>query len=200
MPQSYITETLVAAFPNISVALFTEAKHLAETIGVNSRLFAECILDLELLGGFKRAVEFTKDKALVSAYMDAIIFEVTGEDPSKVPSELEFKTGGTEKYRGLAKYTMAEVHFNVSSPHAWLFGKEYSQIKTGNALDFANVAGVGTFVPNILETGDVLFELIVDLSTLRFDGSGESLTLERILRSLDAVRAQQVCARWTRNK
>jgi hypothetical protein len=199
MPQNYTTETLIAALPNISVALFTEAKQLAKTIGVHSELFAECILDLELVGGFKKAVEFTKSKALASAYMDSIIIEVTGKDPRKVPSELEFKTCGTENYRGIAKYTRAEAHFNVSSPHAWLFGKEYSHLKTGNAMDFAYVAGVGAYVPSILETGDVLFELIVDLSSLRLDGSRESLTLEKILRSLDADRAQQVCARWTKN-
>lgn len=198
MPQNDITETLVAALPNISAALLAEAKQLAKKIGLKSELFAECILDLELFGGFKSALEFTEDKTLASAYMDAIIFEATGKDPSKIPSEMEFQTGGTEKYRGIAKYAMAGTYIKASSPQAWLFGKEYSYMKTGNSMDFAHVAGVRAFVPSILETGDVLFELIVELAALRFDAPQESLTLEKVLRSIDADRAQEVCARWTK--
>jgi hypothetical protein len=147
MPQNRITESLIAALPNISDALISEAKKTAKTLEVDDYLFVECVLDLELLGGFNKAIEFTRDKGLASAYVDAIIFSLTTSDPSAVPSEMEFKVGGTEKYRGIAKYAMAKDHYNVSFPEAWLFGKEYSQLKSGNAMDFAYVASAGAVVP-----------------------------------------------------
>jgi hypothetical protein len=195
-PQNQTSSTLIAALPNLSLILLTEARSFAKRLGVNSELLAECILDFELLGLFNKVLEYTHDKALASLYVDSVIFEATGKEPSGVPSSAEFQLGGTENYRGIAKYMKAPDYFHVSSPQAWLLGKEYSRIKTGNALDFAYGAGVAIFVPLILETGAITFEIIEELGTLSPDTDSRGLTLEKALRSIDPNKAEKICSKW----
>lgn len=163
---------------------------------MKSVALSECILDLELLSIFNKTLEYAQDKALASIYVDAIIFEATGKEPGGVPSREEFEFGGTEKYRGIAKYGAAPNYFKVSSPYAWLFGKEYSRIKTGSAMDFAYVAAVRTFVTHILETGALAFEIIEELGTFRPSRPQNGLTLEEAMRSIDPSKAEKVCSKW----
>jgi hypothetical protein len=158
MPPTPITETLITVLPGLSSALLSEAQISAKVLSLEDRRFVMCILDLELFGGFNKALEFTHDDELASIYIDAIVFNLTAEDPSRVPSEMDFRLGGTENFRGIAKYAKAKDYFNVSFPEAWMFGKEYSQIKTGNALDFAYVASVSPVVVTIIEKGALLFQ------------------------------------------
>lgn len=139
-PQDRVTEALVTAFPAICGALLDGAKKNAERIGLTDALFVQCIIDLELLGGFDIVVGFTGDNRLASAYIDAIVFDLTGKNPSIIPSETELWSGGTEKYRGVAKYIMAKDSFQLPRPEAHLFGKEYSQIRTGSPADLAEIA------------------------------------------------------------
>lgn len=158
LPQDRVAETLLAAFTQLCATLVKESKSSAKTLGVDDPQFAECVLDLLLLGGFDKVFEFARDKALASAYIDAIVFNVTNSNPSEIPDDLEFEIGGTERYRGIAKYALAKDHYKLAFPEAWLFGKEYSMLKSGNANDFAYVASVGPVVTTIMKTGALIFE------------------------------------------
>jgi hypothetical protein len=199
IPQNQITKTLIEALPNLSLLLLTESRDFAKRLGMKSVLLSECILDLELLSVFNKALEFTQDKALASACVDAIIFEATGREPSGVPGREQFEFGGTENYRGIAKYVMAPDYFKVPSPNAWLFGKEYSRIKTGSALDIAHIAGVRAFVTRILETGALAFEIIEELGAIRPSRPQSGLTLEEAMRSIDPDKANAFCLKWMNN-
>jgi hypothetical protein len=158
MPKSDVTIALLTAISKLTKNLYSEANTHARALGVKDHMFAECVLDLELLGGFDKVLLFTGDKALASTYIDAIVFMATNKNPSELPTELEFRSLGTEHYRGIAKYAMAGTYFNVSNPVAWLFGKEYSKIKTGNANDFAYVAPIGPSALTIQRTGAIIVE------------------------------------------
>lgn len=157
MPKTQITETLIAALPQLSAELFFEAQRAAKELDLNDVKFVECILDLELVGGFDKILEFTGDKRLASAYVDAIVLSLTG-GTCTLPSEMEFRDGGTEAHRGIAKYVAAGDYIDVSFPEAWLFGKEYSQIKSGNAKDLGNIASVAPVVVIILKAGATIFQ------------------------------------------
>lgn len=158
MPQDHITETLITELPAISKRLRSEAAQSAKILGLNDPRFVDCILDLELFGGFDKVLEFTQDKALASAYIDAIVFSTTSGDPGAIPTDIEFQEGGTEDYRGIAKYEMAKEHFKLAAPEIWLFGKEYSSIETGNAKDFAYVASIGPAARTIMGDGALIFQ------------------------------------------
>jgi hypothetical protein len=182
-----------AAFSSISSSLLSETGKLAQDLGLSDRLFVECVLDLELAGGLDKTVEFTGDKALASAYIDAIVFDLTGKDPSALPSDLEFQEGGTEGYRGVAKYAMTRRYFNIPSPEAWLFGKEYSRIKTGNAKDLAQIAFIRPAFSVIIETGASIFEQMLSRRKLdeRAPVAGKpekALTFEELRRMQQADR------------
>jgi hypothetical protein len=194
IPQTKVTKTLIAALPNLSLALITEARRFAGLMGANSELLAECILDLELLGGFERVVKYTNDRELASALIDAVVFEVTGKDPSNVPGDEDIKINGTQRYRGIIKYKIAQAKFGIE--RAWLFGKEYSWIRSGNAMDIAYVGAVREFAAHILQTGALLFDLIDEMGTVGRLGNDEALPLEKVLSSIDRNRANEVCARW----
>jgi hypothetical protein len=192
-PPDFVTETLIAAFPSLSASLFSEAGKLAQGLGLNDHLFVECVLDLELVGGLDKVVEFAGDKALASAYVDAIIFDLTDKNPSAVPSELEFQEGGTERYRGIAKYAMAADYFRVPSPGAWLFGREYSGIKTGNAKDLAQIVSARPAFSVILKAGasifeHMLFERMLDWSTPSVGKPEKALTFEELKAAVQTTR------------
>ena len=142
LPQNSVTTKLITALPSLADALHHEAKKQAETLRSSDALLAECLLDLELVGGFDRIVGFTNDNDLASIYVDAIIFCATNKNPGGIPDEMEFKATGTEQYHGIAKYSLAAKYFKVGDPIAWLFGKEYSKIVTGSPNDLAYVAPV----------------------------------------------------------
>jgi len=157
-PQSEVTSKLVAVLPSLAKELYLEAKNWAQNLGLNSSLLAECVLDLELVGGFDSVAIFTKDMDLSSLYIDAIVFAATGKDVSGIPDEWEYRSTdirdpGTEKYRGIAKYSLGEkYYFNEGDPDAWLFGKEYSRIVTGSA-DITHIVSVSIATLRIRKHG-----------------------------------------------
>jgi hypothetical protein len=133
MPQNDVTSKLVTALPNLADELYSEARNWVKTLKLSNSLLAECVLDLELVGGFDSVATFTKDMELASLYIDAIVFAATGKTAGGIPDEWEYRDTGTENYRGIAKYSLAEQYYNVADPEAWLFGKEYSRIAIGSA-------------------------------------------------------------------
>jgi hypothetical protein len=143
LPEKDVTVKLVSALPSLARELLSEARKQAKALRSQNSLLVECVLDLELVGALDRVAKFTNDYDLASIYVDAIVFEATNKGPSGIPADLEFKATGTEQHRGIAKYSVAEKYFNVGDPCAWLFGKEYSKIMTGSALDIAYVTPVG---------------------------------------------------------
>src|SRR5271167_4344312 len=142
------TTHLVKVLPSLAVALYSEAEQHARRltepqIGPDRRrLLAECILDLELFGGFDAAVEYTGDGGLASCYIDAVLFEATGKEASVEPTEAQYRDEGTHMCRGIAKYVKAEDYCKMPDPVGWLFGKEYSAILADSAKNFAYVAAV----------------------------------------------------------
>lgn len=64
MSKNHMTETVIAALPRISNSATYEAQRIARPLDLNDAQLVECILDLELLGGFDKALEFTRAKDL----------------------------------------------------------------------------------------------------------------------------------------
>jgi hypothetical protein len=104
-------------------------------------LLRECIFDLELVGGLDEVVAYTGDIGLASCYIDAVLFQATGKEPTE-PTEAQYLCEGTHTCRGLAKYSNAKDYFKVSDPAGWLFGKEYAAILSGSAKDIAVISAV----------------------------------------------------------
>jgi hypothetical protein len=105
-------------------------------------LLTACVLDLEMAYAFQSVREHTGDSALSSCYIDAVIFQATGNEASDYPSEMQYRVEGTQACRGIGKYQRAKNHFSVADHDGWLFGKEYSAIATGSALDVALISGI----------------------------------------------------------
>ena len=159
LPGNETNWKLIAALPDLADALYSEARKAARQLDSLNSLLVECILDLELVGGFEKISGFTSDFELASIYVDAIVFQATDKNPSGVPSEVEFRISGTENYRGITKYSLASKFFNVADPVAWLFGKEYSKIKSGDANNFAYVAPTGPLSLTIRQNGAWITQL-----------------------------------------
>lgn len=191
-PQDRVTEALVTAFPAICGALLDGAKKNAERIGLTDALFVQCIIDLELLGGFDIVVGFTGDNRLASAYIDAIVFDLTGKNPSIIPSETELWSGGTEKYRGVAKYIMAKDSFQLPRPEAHLFGKEYSQIRTGSPADLAEIAAGSSAAALIFQTGKSVFHhfLAEPIPPVPHEEE-KAITVEELMAAVEAKRREK---------
>lgn len=143
-------EHLLEAHADLTCALYADAKETAAKILVagkvevapdRRRLLTECVLDLELVSAFSVVKEYTGEPALASCYVDAVVLEATGAEPSGAPTESEYRDTGTYRYRGIAKYTGSKEYFKMADPAAWLFGTEYAAI-SGNAKDPAYIAAV----------------------------------------------------------
>lgn len=191
IPQNSVTDVLVRVFPKICDAVLTGAERSAAWIGLRDSLFEECIIDLELMGGFGTVLEFASDKALASAYVDAVVFDLTGKNPSVVPSDAEIWSGGTEKYRGIAKFVMARHCFRLPRPEAHLFGKEYSQIRTGNSADLAEIAVGSSAASRILGFGKAIFDHFLFGPGNPLPPEEEVWSLDELLLELKAKRSEK---------
>ena len=142
------TRRLIKSLPGLAVVLRHKAKQHSKKIASSQlgygqrQLLAECIIDIELLGGFDEVLKFTGDAGLASCYIDAVLFEATGKEPGAEPTEAQYRDEGTQVYRGVAKYARVKDHFRVPDPVGWLFGKECSAILSGSAKDVAYIAAV----------------------------------------------------------
>jgi hypothetical protein len=145
------TKRLIDVLPVLADALYTKATATAavlsqgtdQPLSTGSReLLATCILELELVCAFQAVLDHTRDSALSSCYVDAVFFQAIGQEAGRDPTEIQYLAEGTQKCRGIAKYQQAKKYLHVGDPDAWLFGKEYSAIITGNALNFACISAV----------------------------------------------------------
>lgn len=127
-PRTAITAGLIAAVPALATELYGDAGKGASALGISDPAFIDCVFDLQLVGAFEKAMNFTGDMNLASLFVDAMVFKATGKSPS-VPSESDLNVGSTRQHRGLPKYVLARKHFSVRDPVALLFGREYATAK-----------------------------------------------------------------------
>jgi hypothetical protein len=151
-PQNEAITKLIQILPSLAAELVADSKKVSRTMAPGKRLLTQCVFDLELVGGLDRIMEFIKSREIASAFADALVFEAFGESPSAIPSEWDFRAFGTERFRGIAKYALAQQYFPGDSV-AHLFGKEYAKVVSGNALDFAYIASSGPMTINIRKWG-----------------------------------------------
>jgi hypothetical protein len=151
-PQNEAITKLIQVLPSLAAELVADSKKVSRTMAPGKRRLTQCVFDLELVGGFDKIMGFAKDKEVASAFADALVFEAFGRNPSAIPSEWDFRAFGTERFRGIAKYALAQQYFPGDSV-AHLFGKEYAKIVSGNALDFAYIASSGPMTINIRKWG-----------------------------------------------
>ena len=142
---------LVKVLPDLTKSLYVDAEKTAAEMMADlkeeiptgrRRLLTECILDLELVSSFDEVVKYTKEFALASCYVDAVLFQATGKEASGYPTDMQYRVEGTHTCRGIPKYRKAKEQFNVPDPMAWLFGKEFGAIVFENAIDFSHIVAV----------------------------------------------------------
>ncbi len=139
-PQSQTITTLIQVLSPLTAELVLDAKKYSHALAPGKHRLVPCVFDLELVGGFSKIMEFAQRREIASAFADSLIFEAFGKSPSAVPTDEEFRFLGTEKYRGIAKYALAQKYFSMADTDAHLFGKEYSKVVSGDAMDFAYIA------------------------------------------------------------
>lgn len=146
------TDRLIAVLPRLAQDLYQFAEHTAYEMTKHERpritrdkrrILAECLLDLELTQAFGQVQTYCGQPELASCYVDAVLAEATGQEAGPEPTEAQYLGEGTCFCRGIAKYAIAKKSSHgVRDREGWLFGKEYSQIVTGDPNDIAYVAGV----------------------------------------------------------
>jgi hypothetical protein len=151
-PQNAAITKLIQVLPSLAAELVSDSKRVSRTMAQGKRRLTQCVFDLELVGGFDRIMEFAGSREIASAFADALVFEAFKENPSAVPTEEDYRFFGTERFRGIAKYALAPRYFPGDAV-AYLFGKEYAKVVSGNALDFAYIASSGPMTINIRKWG-----------------------------------------------
>jgi len=121
------TARMVKAIPGLARQLEARAREEAAKVNGAADWYLDCVLDLELTGAFQRALAFCKDAALASLFVDALLFEATGHQPT-VPEDLDVMASLTHLYRGVGKYVIAKSTFSLppSELPLWVFGAEYA--------------------------------------------------------------------------
>ena len=121
------TGRMVKAVPGLARQLQTKALEEAANLSGTADLYLDCVLDLELTGAFQRALAFCKDAALASLFVDALLFEAAGHQPT-VPEDLDVMASLTHLYRGVGKYVIAKSTLSLppSELPLWVFGAEYA--------------------------------------------------------------------------
>jgi len=118
---------MVKAIPDLARSLLTRARE--EAAGLNGAVgwYSDCVLDLELTGAFHRALAFCHDAALASLFVDALLFDATGHQPT-VPEDIDVMAWLTHLYRGVGKYVIARSTLALppSELPLWVFGAEYA--------------------------------------------------------------------------
>jgi hypothetical protein len=121
------TPRLVKAIPDLARLLWTRARGEATNPDGAAGWYSDCVFDLELTGAFHRALAFCHDAALASLFVDALLFEATGHQPT-VPEDIDVMASLTYLYRGLGKYVIAKSTLALppSELPLWVFGAEYA--------------------------------------------------------------------------
>lgn len=121
------TARMVKAVPGL--ALYLRARALEEAANLNEAAdwYPDCVLDLELTGAFHRTLAFCRDAALASLFVDALLFEAVGCQPT-VPEDVDVMASLTHLYRGIGKYVIAKSTLALSPSELplWVFGMEYA--------------------------------------------------------------------------
>jgi len=121
------TPRMVKAVPDLARQLLTRALEEAANLNGAANWYSDCVLDLELTGAFHRVLEFCNDAALAALFVDALLFEATGNQPT-VPEDLDVMSSLTHLYRGIGKYVIAKS--TLALPPAelplWVFGSEHA--------------------------------------------------------------------------
>jgi hypothetical protein len=178
LPQTAITAGLIAAVPALAAELYAFAPKLADAAGISDPVFIDCLFDLQLVGAFEKAMIFTGDGNLASLFVDAMVFEATGESPS-VPTDADMTAGQTHKHRGIHKYVLASKQFSGCDPFALLFGREYANAKVNGLnqadVDRGSISAIygrqsGAWAADLALTGKGPTDEEVDALSKRIDG------------------------------
>jgi hypothetical protein len=121
------TPRMVKAIPGLALYLLARAREEAANVNGAADWYSDCVLDLELTGAFHRALAFCHDAALASLFVDALLFEAAGHQPT-VPEDVDVMASLTHLYRGVGKYVIARSTLSLppSELPLWVFGMEYA--------------------------------------------------------------------------
>lgn len=109
------TNRMVKAVPELARQLMLSARERSMKLQNAPSWYAECVLDFELTGAFHRALAFCKDPALASLFVDALLFEATGQEPT-APEDLDVMSSLTHLYRGLGSTSSRRPHSECHPP------------------------------------------------------------------------------------
>ncbi len=113
--------------------------------GTQQRILANCIFDLQSTVFFIELKNHLGDCERASALVDALLYQATGDEAASA-TEDELLDAGTQNVRGISKYQAARKSMpHIADTEAWIFGKEFSAIVSGNPKDFAYVVSVSPF-------------------------------------------------------
>ena len=129
------TPRMVKAIPGLALYLLARAREEAVNLNGAADWYSDCVIDLELTGVFHRALAFCRDAALASIFVDALLFEAVGHQPT-VPEDVDVMASLTHLYRGVGKYVIARSTLTLppSELPLWVFGMEYAAA-IGHPLD-----------------------------------------------------------------
>jgi hypothetical protein len=121
------TDRMVKVIPELANQLLSTALEESTRVQNAQSWYGDCVLDFELTGVFHRALNFCRDAALASLFVDALLFEATGQQPT-VPEDLDVMSSLTHLYRGIGKYVIARSTLQLppSELPLWVFGSEYA--------------------------------------------------------------------------
>lgn len=167
-PQDTKLQTVVDLFPRFAGEMYATARDAAHTLlrkhtpnpliriakriatsvtgsGAKETALANCILDLQLTVCFSEFSKYFGDSDIASVLVDAFLYQATGFEADS-PTEEQLLFAGTHNTRGIHKFQIAWKSMpHIGDSEAWIFGKEFSAIASGNSKDIACIVSVSPF-------------------------------------------------------
>lgn len=109
------------------------------------RLLVYCVFDLHLTSFFAVFMKHLGDADTASALVDALLYQATGFEADSL-TEGQVLDAITQNVRGIQKFQAARKAMpHISDIEAWIFGREFSAIVSGEPKDIANILSVSPF-------------------------------------------------------
>jgi hypothetical protein len=161
-------QTVIDSLPKFADELYRDAKEAARSLlrshtpnpliriargiaaavsGASAKeiALANSIFDLELTVFFSEMTKHLGNSDIASVVVDALLYQATGLEAGS-PNEEELLFAGTQNTRGIHKFQVARKSMpHIGDSEAWTFGKEFSAIFSGSAMDIAHVVSVYSF-------------------------------------------------------
>ena len=138
--------TLLRGDPSNLVTRITGAVAGTLTGGrAKERLLASCIFDLHLTSFFAEFRDLIGVSESALMLVDGLLYQATGSKAGS-PTESELLNSGTQNVRGIQKFEAARKTMPlIGDVDAWIFGKEFSAIVSGEPGDIAKIVSVASF-------------------------------------------------------